>query len=68
MDTCTQGSSDPKEARVVADGSSGYRDSLLWLEAMLRKTPVPYGDQPLSVSTHMLADALRYQKAAVTKA
>ena len=59
---------DPKEARVVADGSSGYRDSRLWLEAMLRKTPVPYGDQSLSVSTHMLADALRYQKAAVTKA
>ena len=36
---------DPREAKVVADGSSGYRDSRLWLEAMLRKTPVPYGDQ-----------------------
>jgi superfamily II DNA or RNA helicase len=59
---------DPKEAKVVADGSSGYRDSRLWLEALLRKTPVPYGDQSLTVSTHMLADALAYQKAAVTKA
>ncbi|OBA92310.1 hypothetical protein A5642_09515 [Mycolicibacterium mucogenicum] len=59
---------DPKEARVVPDGSSGYRDSRLWLEALIRKTPVPYGDQNLTVSTHMLADALAYQRAAVTKA
>ena len=59
---------DPKKARVVPDGSSGYRDSRLWLEALIRKTPVPYGDQNLAVSTHMLADALAYQRAAVTKA
>ncbi|KUI09974.1 helicase [Mycolicibacterium acapulense] len=59
---------DPKEARVVADGSSGYRDSRLWLEALLRKTPVPYGDQALTVSTHMLADSLAFQQAAVTRA
>ncbi|MGO4442192.1 helicase-related protein [Mycobacterium sp. 2YAF39] len=59
---------DPKAAKVVADGSSGYRDSRLWLEALLRKTPVPYGDQALTVSTHMLADPLAYQQAAVTKA
>ena len=59
---------DPSKAKVVPDGSSGYRDSRLWLEALLRKTPVPYGDQALTVSTHMLADALAYQRAAVTKA
>jgi ERCC4-related helicase len=59
---------DPSKAKVVPDGSSGYRDSRLWLEALLRKTPVPYGDQALTVSTHMLADALTYQRAAVTKA
>lgn len=53
---------------MVADGSSGYRDSRLWLEALLRKTPVPYGDQSLAVSTHMLSDALGYQQAAVTRA
>ena len=45
---------DPKAAKVVADGSSAYRDSRLWLEALLRKTPVPYGDQALAVSTLML--------------
>jgi superfamily II DNA or RNA helicase len=59
---------DPKAAHVVADGSSGYRDARLWLEALLRKTPVPYGEQALSVSTHMLADTLAYQQAAVTTA
>ena len=59
---------DPKQAKVVADGSSGYRESRLWLEALLRKTPVPYGDQALTVSTRMLADALAYQQAAVAKA
>ncbi|WP_241178605.1 helicase-related protein [Mycobacterium sp. P7213] len=59
---------DPKEARVVADGSSGYRNARLWLEALLRKTPVPYGDQAITVSTHMLVDTLEYQKAAITAA
>lgn len=59
---------DPSKAKVVADGSSGYRDSRLWLEALIRKTPVPYGDQNLTVSTHMLTDTLAYQQAAVTKA
>lgn len=59
---------DPKQAKVVADGSSGYRESRLWLEALLSKTPVPYGDQTLAVSTRMLGDALGYQQAAVAKA
>ena len=59
---------DPKAAKVIADGSSGYRDARLWVEALLRKTPVPYGDQTLTVSTHILADALAYQQAAVTTA
>lgn len=59
---------DPAQTTVVADGSSGYRDSRLWLEAVIRKTPVPYGDQSLTVSTQMLADPLAYQRSAVTKA
>ncbi|MBY4040268.1 DEAD/DEAH box helicase [Rhodococcus fascians] len=58
---------DPRDAEVVADGSSGYRDSRLWLESLLRKTPFPYGDQTLTVSTQMLADSLGYQRAAVAK-
>ncbi|MEV6432490.1 helicase-related protein [Nocardia sp. NPDC051463] len=59
---------DPAKAQVIPDGSSGYRDSRLWLEALLRKTPFPYGDQTITVSTHMLADSLGYQRAAVAKA
>lgn len=59
---------DPRNAEVIADDSSGYRKSRLWLEALLRKTPFPYGDQTLTVSTQMLADSLGYQRAAVAKA
>ncbi|MFC4127135.1 helicase-related protein [Nocardia rhizosphaerae] len=59
---------DPARAQVVPDASSGYRDARLWLEALLRKTPFPYGDQTLTVSTRMLADSLGYQRAAVAKA
>jgi SNF2 domain-containing protein len=59
---------DPAHTTVVADGSSGYRDSRLWIEALIRKTPVPYGSQSLTVSTQMLADPLAYQRAAVVKA
>ena len=59
---------DPADAAVVADDSPGYRKSRLWLEAFIRKTPVPYGDQHLTVSTHMLVDPLAYQRTAVRKA
>lgn len=59
---------DPADAAVVADDSPGYRKSRLWLEAFIRKTPIPYGDQHLTVSTHMLADPLAYQRTAVRKA
>ncbi|NKY49722.1 helicase-related protein [Nocardia vermiculata] len=59
---------DPAQAQILPDGSSGYRDSRLWLESLLRKTPFPYGDQTLTVSTRMLADSLGYQRAAVAKA
>ncbi len=59
---------DPAQAKVEADGSSGYRRAKLWLEATLRKTPVPLHEDALTVSTQMLADPLDYQRAAVRKA
>src|SRR3954447_7749283 len=59
---------DPADAYVVADDSPGYRRSRLWLEAMLRKSPVPLTDPELTVATRGLADALGYQQAAVRKA
>ncbi|XQJ02660.1 helicase-related protein [Curtobacterium aetherium] len=59
---------DPAQATVEADDSSGYRRAKLWLEATLRKTPVPLHEDALTVSTQMLADPLDYQRAAVRKA
>ncbi|MGT2427105.1 helicase-related protein [Amnibacterium kyonggiense] len=59
---------DPENAKVEADGSSGYRRAKLWLEATARKAPVPLGEQTLTVSTRMLADPLAYQRTAVRRA
>ncbi len=59
---------DPAETTVVADGSPRYRTSRLWLEAMLRKTPVPIADPALTTAHRALADPLPYQFAAVRKA
>ncbi|WP_269928803.1 helicase-related protein [Kocuria massiliensis] len=58
----------PKETRIVADTSSRYVDSRLWLEATLRKTPLPVSQQELAVTPHVLADTLAYQREAVSKA
>ena len=59
---------DPALAKVVADGSSQYRRARLWVEATLRKTPVPLADSSLTVSPHMLADQLTYQRTAIRQA
>lgn len=59
---------DPAQARVVVDDSPRYRRTKLWLEATLRKTPVPLGSNALTVSTEMLTDSLDYQRAAVRQA
>lgn len=59
---------DPSEATVVADASGKYATAKLWLEATLRKAPVPMNDPNLTASTKMLVDTLEYQRAAVRKA
>ena len=59
---------DPAGAKVVSDDSPGYRRARLWIEAMLRKSPVPLTDPELTVATKGLADPLGYQQAAVRKA
>ncbi|MGO1411946.1 MAG: DEAD/DEAH box helicase family protein, partial [Microbacterium sp.] len=59
---------DPADAKVVPDGSSGYRQAKLWLEATLRKTPAPLSDKSLTVSTQMLTNPLGYQRSAVERA
>jgi ERCC4-related helicase len=59
---------DPSKAKVKADASPGYRQAKLWLEATLRKTPIPLNEPGLTVSTSMLANALGYQQSAVRQA
>ncbi|MBB2890656.1 helicase-related protein [Flexivirga oryzae] len=59
---------DPSMTKVVPDDSPGYRRARLWLEATLRKMPLPIGDPNLSVSDGMLMNTLEYQRSAVRKA
>jgi superfamily II DNA or RNA helicase len=58
----------PEHARLVGDDSPGFRRTRLWLESMLRKTPLPLHEQRLAVSHRMLADDLLYQRRAVAQA
>ncbi|GAA1730500.1 DEAD/DEAH box helicase [Brachybacterium phenoliresistens] len=55
----------PEDARVVADTSPRYRRTRLWIEATLRKSPVPVDHPGLTVAADMLADDLPYQCEAV---
>ena len=59
---------DPANTAVVADDSHRYRKSRLWIEAMLRKTPVPIAETALTTAHRALADPLPYQFKAVEKA
>lgn len=59
---------DPELATVTGDDSPKYRRARLWLEATLRKSPVPLSSPDLTVATRMLADPLNYQQTAVRKA
>ncbi len=66
IDEITQ--SDPRATQVVGDDSPSYRRSRLWLEAMLRKTPIPIAEPAIATAQSALADALAYQFAAVRQA
>ncbi|WP_270259798.1 SNF2-related protein [Kocuria marina] len=59
---------DPAQTKVVADTSSHYARSRLWLESALRKTSLPISDPQPVLTSHALADALTYQRQAVEKA
>lgn len=59
---------DPARTTVVADDSPRYRKSRLWLEAMLRKTPIPIAETALTTAHRALADPLPYQFRAVEQA
>ena len=59
---------DPEDSVVIADTSPRYRSTRLWIEATLRKSPVPVDHSGLTVATQMLADQLPYQREAVEMA
>ncbi len=58
----------PEETRLVDDDSPNFRRSRLYLEAILRKTPVPSTDTALAVAGRQLLDEMQYQRRAVRKA
>ncbi len=58
----------PEETRLVSDDSPSFRASRLFLEAMIRKTPVPATETGLAVADRQLLDPLEYQRRAVHKA
>ncbi|MBN4928288.1 DEAD/DEAH box helicase [Hoyosella rhizosphaerae] len=60
--------SDPTDVDVVADDSPKFRRSRLWLEAILRKTPIAVSDPSLSTAHRGLANHLDYQFKAVRQA
>lgn len=59
---------DPTDVTVVADTSEKFRRSRLWLESMLRKTPVAIADPSLATAHRALARPLEYQFKAVRQA
>lgn len=58
----------PEETQLVEDNSPGYRDTRLYLEAMIRKTPVAATEAGLAVSDQQLLRRLEYQRRAAHKA
>lgn len=56
------------DTELVADDSPGFRRSRLYLEAVLRKTPIPATDTGLTVAHRQLLRELTYQQKAVQKA
>ena len=57
----------PEDTELVHDDSPNFRRSRLYLEAILRKTPVPSTDTDLAVASRQLLDRLEYQRRAVAQ-
>ncbi|MER5211562.1 SNF2-related protein [Streptomyces sp. NPDC002838] len=52
----------PEDTRLVSDTSSYFRRSRLFLEAVLRKTPLPQTERGLALADRFLLDPLVYQQ------
>ncbi|MFD5929455.1 SNF2-related protein [Streptomyces sp. NPDC060333] len=58
----------PEDTRLVADTSRHYRRSRLFLEAVLRKTPLPQLERRLALTEGFLLDRMDYQLRPAVKA
>jgi superfamily II DNA or RNA helicase len=52
----------PEATRLVPDPTPGFRRGRLYLEALLRKTPLPLAESRLAVGHRQLLDPLDYQR------
>ncbi|MBL7630427.1 DEAD/DEAH box helicase [Frankia sp. CN6] len=51
----------PEDTQLVRDGSTRFRRSRLYLEAVLRRTPLPRAERRLALTEGFLLDKLEYQ-------
>lgn len=58
----------PEDTVLIDDGSPNHRDSRLFLEAVIRKTPVAATESHLAVSGGQLLDQLEFQRRAASRA
>lgn len=58
----------PEDTRLVADDSPGFRRGRLFLESLLRRTPLPLTETRPAIGHRQLLDDLEYQKRAVEMA
>ncbi|MBZ6132069.1 MULTISPECIES: DEAD/DEAH box helicase [Streptomyces] len=58
----------PENTRLVPDGSPHFRRSRLFLEAVLRKTPLPQRERRLALTDGFLLDRMDYQLRPAEKA
>ncbi|MFF3686194.1 DEAD/DEAH box helicase [Streptomyces sp. NPDC002187] len=52
---------DPRRTKLISDVSANFRRSRLFLEAVLRKTPLPQSERGLALADSFLLDSLPYQ-------
>ncbi|WP_185297890.1 DEAD/DEAH box helicase [Streptomyces finlayi] len=58
----------PQDTKLIADGSPHFRRSRLFLEAVLRKTPLPQTERRLALADGFLLDRMDYQLRPAAKA
>ncbi|MER6533416.1 DEAD/DEAH box helicase [Streptomyces sp900105755] len=58
----------PEDTRLLADSSPHFRRSRLFLEAVLRKTPLPQRERRLALTDGFLLDRMDYQLRPAAKA